>query len=264
MTPVEPKQSSLNSELHSRTGGHHPIGLLKELSGTPEPGSPAYTYLAKESLRYAEKIASDVVETYRTAYFYEDWSLYDELTGLFRAIRVEAIKTEANCDLLTAEVERLKAEVVGQYTDGLHDGADAAADTWEKQVATLTAEIERLRAALEQASGALFDARRLRAALEKASDAFFDAGQIDAWADARIALGKGAPHMIKPEQIPRAVIDVMMKAITYPAGATVETIYEIRMAAALNAWEGAFTDDRGADDPGAVPLLILPLQKEGE
>lgn len=132
-TPVEPKQNPEPNDLRSRTGGHHPIELLKELSGTPAPGSPAYTYLAKESLRYAEKIASDVVETYRTARFYEDWNLYDELTGLFRAIRVEAIKTEADRDRLTAEVERL-TKVKTQYQK-----------LYDKEVT----ENERLRAALE-------------------------------------------------------------------------------------------------------------------
>ena len=66
-----------------------------------------------------------------------------------------------------------------------------------------------------------------------------------------------ASHMIKPTQIPRAVIDVMMKPITYPAGATVETIYEIRMAAALNAWPGiTHNADKYAE------WLDLPLPKE--
>ena len=68
--------------------------------------------------------------------------------------------------------------------------------------------------------------------------------------------------MIKPEQIPRAVIDVMMEPITYPAGATVETIYEIRMAAALSAWPNTLTTT--TDDAMLVcrPALILPLTKE--
>lgn len=49
---------------------------------------------------------------------------------------------------LRAEVKRLTEEAVDQYSDGLHDGCDAASDRWEKEVAALRADNERLRAAL--------------------------------------------------------------------------------------------------------------------
>ena len=65
--------------------------------------------------------------------------------------------------------------------------------------------------------------------------------------------------MIDASMIPRAVIDIMMKPITYPAGATVETIYEIRMAAALNAWPGVW--EYKYHDDGSL-ALILPLPQE--
>jgi hypothetical protein len=61
---------------------------------------------------------------------------------------VTAVDMVAEIARLTAEVERLKSEAVGQYTDGLHDGSDAAADTWATQIAALTARVAELEGVL--------------------------------------------------------------------------------------------------------------------
>jgi phage host-nuclease inhibitor protein Gam len=87
---------------------------------------------------------SDIVERLRNgikAATLNDWDFE----------RTEADMAEAADEItrLRAEVERLRAEAVGQYTDGLHDGADAAADTWEKQIAALTARVAQLEGALQ-------------------------------------------------------------------------------------------------------------------
>jgi hypothetical protein len=68
---------------------------------------------------------------------------------------VTAVDMVAEIARLTAEVERLKSEAVGQYTDGLHDGSDAAADTWATQIAALTARVKELEAALAHSTAKL-------------------------------------------------------------------------------------------------------------
>lgn len=67
--------------------------------------------------------------------------------------------------------------------------SDGLADLW----VTVDGEEYHLtvkRAGCDATGGAVFDASRIRAALERAADALFDAGLKDDWALARAALGE--------------------------------------------------------------------------
>ena len=140
-TPVEPKQSSLNSELHSRTGVKSPIDPVTVSAEAPAPHiSPGGMMLAL--MKVAKDRAAEV----------ERWkNARDECERQFQHKVQDVIA-------LTAEVERLRRCLAKQpntymiaYQDGDHERLVRYGSDMELKNDHLTAEVERLRAALIEA-----------------------------------------------------------------------------------------------------------------